>query len=213
MPGSLIFYIDASWANTWDCAPYVALREKGLEFSTVRAIVREGVFGPVRAQTLTGLEPALQHGDFWVGESLAIIEYLEDAFPPPAYPRLWPAEVQARAHARQLASWLRMELVELRRERGSHLLFYPHGALAPLTETAQRQAAKLCAIVERLAPSAEGAVLGEWCIADVDLAFAVMRLVRTGYDVPASAREYAEAVWRRPTVREYVEHTRPPYTW
>jgi glutathione S-transferase len=208
----VILYIDAFWANAWDCGPYVALREKGIPFSTAIALVHQdaGVTPAIRWQAITGLAPALHHGDFWIAESLAIIEYLEDAFPPPAYPRLWPADLRARARARQLLSWTRMEHDELRGERGSSLLFYPRKNLPPLSHRAACQAAELIAVVERLQPSPSGTLFGEWCIADVDLSFALMRLIRTGHDVPAAVTAYAEAVWRRPSVREYVEHSRPP---
>ena len=209
--GSLILYIDAHWSNTWDCAPYVALREKGIPFSTVVAMVNNSLTPPVKYQAITGLEPALQHGDFWVAESLAIIEYLEDAFPAPEFPRLWPEDLRARARARQVMSWTRMELITLRNERTSTLLFYPRAEHPPLGPQAAAQAAKLIAMVERLEPSPEGTLFGEWCIADVDVAFAVMRLVKTGHDVPAAVRAYAEAVWLRPSVREYVDHSRPPH--
>ena len=207
----MILYIDAYWSNTWDCAPYVALREKGISFSTVLAMVNNTVTPPVRFQAITGLEPALQHGDFWVAESSAIIEYLEDAFPAPGFPRLFPGDLRARARARQLMSWTRMELTDLRRERSSTLLFYPRDEHPPLGADAATQAAKLCALITRLDPSPAGTLFGEWCIADVDAAFALMRLVKSGYRVPDPLRAYAEAVWQRPSVREYVEHPRPPH--
>ena len=116
---ALLLYVDAFWSNSWDCAPYVALREKGVEFSTSMALLREGagIVAPVRHQAITGLEPVLQHDDFWVAESMAIIEYVEEAFPPPAYPRLLPADLRLRARARQLMSWMRMELNDMRSER------------------------------------------------------------------------------------------------
>lgn len=210
---NLILYVDAFWANAWDCGPFVALREKGVAFSTAIGVLREGagVTPFIREQTLTGLAPALQHGDFWVSESLAIIEYVEDTFAPPRYPRLFPEATRTRARARQLMSWLRMEHEPLRKERGSAMLFYPKPSPPPLSPVAARIAAELIAVVERLAPSPEGALFGEWCIADVDVSFALMRLIRTGHDVPAPLRAYAEAVWRRPSVAEYVEHRRPPH--
>jgi glutathione S-transferase len=210
--GPLILYVDAFWANTWDCAPYVALREKQVPFTTAIGLMSEGtgVTPAVRFQAVTGLEPALQHGDFWVAESLAIIEYVEDAFPPPAWPRLWPADLRHRARARQLMSWLRMEFNQLREERDSTSLFYPRTDHRPLSALAARQATRLCDVVERLAPSPM--LFGDWCIADVDVAFALMRLIKTGHDVSPTLRDYATAVWSRPTVRDYIEHSRPPHS-
>ncbi len=208
---ALTLYIDGFWANCWDCGPYVALREKGLEFGTAIALLREGAIAPGARRAITGLAPALQHGSFWLAESSAIVEYVEDVFPPPAWPRLLPADAALRARARQLMSWTRSEMNELRNERGSALVFYPRTDLPPLTPAAARQAARLIEIVLRFEPSPSGALLGDWCIADVDVAFALMRLIRTSHDVPAAVRAYAEAVWLRPSVRDYVEHPRPPH--
>ena len=208
---SLILYLDAFWSNSWDIAPYVALREKGVGFSTAVALVREGagISPPIRQRAVTGLEPVLQHGEFWLAESLAIIEYVDEAFPAPAHPRLWPADLHLRARARQLMSWIRMEHEALRLERTSTYVFYPRKDLPPLGPKAARQAERLIGVVERFGPRGD-ALLGEWCIADVDVAFMLMRLIVTGHEVPAELRAYAEAVWRRPSVREYVEHARPP---
>jgi glutathione S-transferase len=211
MSGRLVLYLDAFWSNTWDTGPFVALREKGLEFSTAIALVRSGVTPAIRQHAFTSVEPALQHGDFWVAESMAIIEYVEDVFPPPAWPRLLPADLRERARARQVMSWLRTELNDLRRERTSTMLFYPRAA-PPLEAAAQRQANDLVSLVERLGPSPEGHLLpGGWCIADVEVAFALMRLIRNGDPVPAAVVAYAEAVWARPSLREYLQHPRPPH--
>lgn len=211
---SLVLYIDAFWANPWDCAPYVALREKGVPFSTAIALLREGagVTPAIRFQAYTGLEPALQHGDFWLAESLAIVEYIEDAFPPPDWPRLLPEDVRARARARQLMSWIRTELAPIREARPSIVLFYPpREPPTPLAPVAAKLAADLVAVVERLGPKPDGTLFGEWCIADVDVSFVLMRLVKSGYDLPPAVTAYAEAVWRRPSVREYIDHPRPPH--
>jgi glutathione S-transferase len=213
LAGSLTLYIDAFWANCWDCGPYVALREKGLPFSTAIALLREGagVTPGVRVQAITGLAPALQHGSFWLAESSAIIDYLEEVFPPPEWPRVLPTEPTRRARARQLMSWLRTELNELRAERDTRFLFYRRAEPPPLGPIAARQAARLIEVVERCGPANGDALLGEWCVADVDIAFTLMRLMRAGDPVPPAVRAYAEAVWARPSVREYVEHARPPH--
>src|SRR5262245_48418663 len=107
--GALTLYIDAYWCSPFDFSCYVALHEKGLDFSTSRAVIRSGSGFPLpyRERTLVARVPALAHGDFWLSESLAVVEYLEEAFPPPDYPALLPADVRARARARQIVSFLR----------------------------------------------------------------------------------------------------------
>ena len=39
----------------------------------------------------------------------------------------------------------------------------------------------------------------------------LQRLVKTGHDVPAKVRAYADAQWERPAVKEFCAHERPPF--
>src|SRR5262249_34986407 len=116
---AITLYIDGYFVNQWDASCFVALTEKQLPFATARALLRDGAGVPpaLRERTSVARVPAFQHGDTWLTESSAIIEYLEDTFAPPEHPRLLPAEPRRRARARQLMSWLRFELAELRDQR------------------------------------------------------------------------------------------------
>ncbi len=213
MAEAFCLYMEAFWRSPWDAAVHVALREKGVPFHTSISMIRSGVgaVDAMRAKTFTGTAPVLQHGSFWIAESLAIIEYLEEALPPPGWPRLLPAELQARARARQLMAWIRTSLDLLRTERPTEVIFYP-GATPPppLSVEAARQAARVVRIAEQLGAGPSGALFGEFAIVDVDLAFTLQRLVAAGEPVPAPLVSYTAAVWARPSVREFVEHQRPP---
>jgi glutathione S-transferase len=212
---ALALYMEAFWRNPWDCTVHVALREKGLEFHTSIAMMSRnvGAIDALRARTFTGTAPVLQHGTFWIAESLAIVEYLEDAFPPPHWPRLFPADLRDRARARQLLSWIRTSTDALRRERSSELMFYPPGKpLPPLSAEAQRDADRLLRVAELAGAGPSGCLFGgSFGIVDVDMAFTLMRLVSSGAPVPEPIVAYAAAVWARPSVREFVEHPRPPH--
>lgn len=215
MAEALALYMEAFWRNPWDCTVYVGLREKGLEFHTSIGMIRRnvGALDALRARTFTGSAPVLQHGTFWIAESLAIVEYLEDAFPPPRWPRLFPEDVRDRARARQLLSWLRTSTDALRRERSSEAMFYPpRTPLPPLSPEAQQVADRLLRVAEQAGAGPSGALFGgSFGIVDVDLAFTLMRLVSSGIAVPEPVAAYAAAVWARPSVREFVEHPRPPH--
>jgi glutathione S-transferase len=212
---ALALYMEAFWRNPWDCTVYVGLREKGLQFHTSIAMMSRnvGAFDALRARTFTGSAPVLQHGTFWIAESLAIVEYLEDAFPPPHWPRLFPADLRERARARQLLSWIRTSTDALRRERTSELMFYPSKTpLAPLSAAAQRTADQLLRVCEQVGAGPSGCLFGDsFGVVDVDLAFTLMRLISSGAAVPEPVAAYAAAVWARPSVREFVEHPRPPH--
>ncbi len=207
----LTLYRDAFWESPYDCSCYVALREKRLDFTTALGLVREGL-GPaqaVRANSVIGRIPSLQHGEFWLSESMAIVEYLEDVFPPPAYPPLLPPDPRDRARARQVMLWIRSALAGLRRARPSYMIFYPSSP-SPLDAEAQRDADELLAVAARLLARGPRP-FGAWSIAEVDLAFVLMRLLRTGHPLPDPLRAFAEETFRRPSVLEFVEHPRPPH--
>ncbi len=210
----LVLYIEAFWTSPWDLACYVALREKGLPFGVSTGFLSQGigVLGELRAHTMAARVPALQHGDFWLSESLAIVEYLEDVFPAPAWPRLLPADPAQRARARQLSILTRVEVHELRDERPARMIFYPQTArnLAPLGPAAARQADEVLDATSRLLETGGPFLFGDFAIVDADVAFVLNRLIKTGHAVPEAVRTYAERVWTRPSVREFVGHTRPP---
>ncbi len=155
----LTLYVDGYFTNAWDASCFVALTEKQLEFSMARAMLGDAQGAPARlaAQAAIARIPALQHGDLWLTESLAIVEYLDDAFPD--RPRMLPAEPRPRARARQVMMWLRSDMFALRDERPWQDAVYP-AARGPLSPVAERQATELVAVVSWLA---ERGALDEWC--------------------------------------------------
>jgi glutathione S-transferase len=209
LSSQLTLYVEGYFTNVWDACCHVALHEKQLEFEVARALLRDGQGVPagLRAEAAIGRIPALQHGDFWVTESIAIVEYLEDVFPAPGHSRLFPADPRARARARQIMAWLRSDMWQLRTERPWQTMVYPT-SLPELGPAATRQAGELVELVEWLA---HNGALAEWSIAQVDLAFALMRLTSGGYTLPSAARGLLDAHLARPSVRAYLDMQRPPH--
>jgi glutathione S-transferase len=206
-----ILYVDAFCISPYAFSTFVALREKGIPFEMrVVALQDKAQQRPdYRERSLTARVPAFEHEGFGLSESSAIDEYLEETFPPPRYPALYPATAQERARARQIQAWLRSDLGALREERPTTTMFYAR-AERPLSAAAQAAAEKLIRVSERLlAPAAEH-LLGAWSIADSDLAFMLHRLLLNGDAVPERVRRYAEGQWQRPSVRAWVERERAP---
>jgi len=206
----LTLFGEAHWESPYVFSCYVALREKGLDFD-LRLLSLDA--GEHRAadylgRSLTGRVPALQHGDFWLSESSAIEEYLEESFPPPRFPRLYPEPPRDRARARQLQAWLRSDLLPLREERPTRTVFR-RAAVKPLGPAAQAAAGRLLRAAESLVPEGAAALFGAFTIADADLALMLQRLLANGDPVPARLRAYVAAIWQRPSVREFVDHSRP----
>lgn len=205
MTYQLTLYVEGYFTNVWDGTCVVALTEKQLAFTTARALLRDGQGVPpaLRDHAAIGRIPALQHGEVWLTESIAIVEYLEEIFPGP---RLLPADPVRRARARQVMAWLRSDLLELRAERPWQLSVYPT-PLGPLSPAAARQAAELVGLVEWLGAHGD---LAEWNIAHADLAFALMRLANSGHTLSPVVRQHLDRNLARPSVRAYLDHPRPP---
>ena len=207
---------NATWTSPYVLSCFVALREKGLAFEVNDVALHTGAHfdGAFAAQSLTSRVPVLVDGDLTLSESSAIVEYLEDRYLPPQHPRVLPADLRARARARQVMAWVRSDLMAIREERSAEYVFYPHDklrAFAPLSAAGLRATAKLLGVAERLVPADAGPLFGAWCIADTDLAMMLQRLVKTGHDVPKRLRDYAERQWERPAVMEYSAHARPEF--
>jgi glutathione S-transferase len=107
---------------------------------------------------------------------------------------------------------VRSDVGALRDERSSEYVFFPPTALAlppPLSDAGTRAAEKVVRIATTLIPARGGPLFSAWCIADTDLAMMLWRLSRTGYPLPDKVRNFADAEWERPSVREFVGKPRP----
>jgi glutathione S-transferase len=97
----------------------------------------------------------------------------------------------------------------LRLERSTEVVFYGSKA-APLSAVARAAAEKLFSAATALLPGDGGNLCGQWCIADVDLALMLNRLVLHGDPVPERLAAYASSQWLRPTVQKWRHRRRPP---
>jgi len=204
----LVLHGETNFESPYVFSCYVALREKGLPFELRTMSLQAGEHrrGDYASRSLTGRVPSLQHGDFWLAESSAIDEYLEEAFPPPRHPRLYPEDARQRARARQIQAWVRSDLMPIREERPTSSVF-SKAPVKPLSEAARAAAGRLLAAADALVP-ADGHLFGAFGIADADLAMMLMRLVANGDAVPAQVKAYAERVWARPSIRDWLARKR-----
>lgn len=205
---TLLLHVEPHWVSPYVFAVFVTLREKGLEFDAAALDYRQGETSTAEYlnKTITGRVPTLVHDDLGLGESTAIIEYLEETFPER---RVLPESVRDRARCRQLMSWLRSdETLALRAERSTHTIFYDRNT-TPLTDAAVVSARKLVEVAGRVIRAGQPHLFGEWSIVDSELAFALHRLLVNGDPVPSGIQSWAKDQWERPTVRAFVDMVRP----
>ncbi|SFX98776.1 Glutathione S-transferase [Pseudomonas sp. NFPP02] len=205
--GPLHLYVDSLFTSPYAMSVFVALREKGLAFETLTLDLDAGQnqAADYVQRSLTQRVPTLVDGDFALSESSAITEYLDQAYPKT---RVYPADVQQRARARQVQAWLRSDLLPIRQERSTLVVFCGQKR-PPLSAEAQAAATKLITAAQALLADNREYLCGQWSIADVDLAVMLNRLILNGDAMPAQLVAYAQRQWQRPSVREWVELRRP----
>ncbi|MGY1954008.1 glutathione transferase [Pseudomonas pergaminensis] len=200
-------YVDHLYTSPYAMSVFVALREKGLAFDTITLDLdaAQQHAADFAQLSLTQRVPTLVEGDFALSESSAITEYLEQAYPETP---LYPADPKQRARARQVQAWLRSDLLAIRQERSTMVVFYGQ-RMPPLSPVAEAAAAKLIKAAQALLAGNPAYLFGEWSIADVDLAVMLNRLILNGDSVPAELVEYARRQWLRPSVQAWVNQQRP----
>ena len=204
----LRLYVDSQFSSPYAMSTFVVLREKGIEFEMIPLDLdaSENQSEVYASLSQTQRVPTLVHGDFALSESSAITEYLEDVFPQaPVYPR----DLMQHAKARQVQAWVRSDLLPIRQERSTLVVFYGLKS-NPLSPAAESAARKLFGAAQTLLADSPEYLFGQWSIADVDLALMLNRLIFNGDSVPPALVEYAQRQWQRPTVQEWVKLQRPP---
>jgi glutathione S-transferase len=209
LEAEFLLYVDSKYVSPYAMSAYVTLHEKGLPFDVLGIDLAAGENqAPVFTQTsLTNRIPTLVHDDFSLSESSAISEYLEDLYPPPGYAAVYPADIRARARARQIQAWLRSDLMPIRTERTTRVIYF-NRTDQPLSESGRAAADKLFRVANALLPEGAQHVFGAWSIVDVDLAIMINRLAMNGDEVPQRLAAYAAAQWQRPSVQRWVKHVR-----
>jgi glutathione S-transferase len=202
----LTLFADSTWQSPWAFHAMVALEELrvGYKLDPLPMPLSEGKRAELRSHALLGKVPCLVDGELWLTESSAISEYLADKFPPPAHPRILPADLGERARARQVMSWLRTGLFALREDRPTSSVFQ-RPVTKPLSEKARVDAAELIGVANQLITPGKESLFSEWSVADADLALALMRLVANSEpSVPQRVVDYALAQWGRASIRKFL---------
>lgn len=199
-------FVDSDYLSPYAMSVFVALREKNVPFELEPVNLARGEHRAARyaMHSHTLRVPTISDGAFNLSESSAICEYIDEVHPGTA---LFPTSPQLKAKAREVQAWLRSDLMPIRAERSTEVVFLRR-APPQLSEQAKTAAAKLFSAVEAMLPNGQQTLFGAWSIADTDLALMLNRLVLAGDSVPDRLAAYAHAQWQRPSVQEWVSMPR-----
>lgn len=161
----MLLYVDSQYTSPYAMSVFVGLREKRIPFELRTVDLDRGAnrSDEYATQSLTERVPTFVDGEFALSESSAITEYLDEVYPGTA---LYPSDPKAKARARQVQAWLRSDLMPIRQERSTIVVFY-QPSQQPLSPTAEVAARKLFRAAETLLAHNGEHLFGSWSIADV----------------------------------------------
>ncbi len=193
MAAERTLYIGEKNVSSWSMRGWLALRHKELPFEEKTIVLRDDRERRERKRVSpTGKVPVLHDGGIVIPDSLAIVEYLEEAYPPPRHPAMWPADKAARAHARWLAAAMHSGFAALRAGMSFNLCFLKEDLRASKDALAEAQEMLGLWEIALSKKRASGPFLfGEWCAADILFAPAAVRL--TSFRVPTEGAPHTEA--------------------
>jgi len=191
--------------STWSMRPWLALRHTGTAFrETLIELRQAGVSAAeIGKHSPSRLVPVLKDGDLVIWDSLAICEYLAEAFPEAG---LWPRDSALRALGRAAAAEMHSGFSSLRGECPMELETRKVVDISPATQADVRK------IVERwnqlLKRSGGPFLVGEWSIADafytpVATRFRTYGIKLSDYGDTGSAGVYCERLLETPGFLEW----------
>lgn len=201
MPSFQLF-IGNKNVSSWSLRPWIAMRHHGLAFEEhlVRLRTPE-TRAALDAVSPSGQVPVLTHDGRKVWESLAILEYLNELFPEW---QLWPADLDARTHARTVATEMHAGFREVRYQWPMNLRRVP--ALRPLEGEGVHQRARIERVwMECRERYGKGGpfLFGSFGAADAMYAPVVTRFHSYGGPLSGAVKDYVEAMLALPAMRDW----------
>lgn len=189
--------------SSWSLRPWLLMKQLGVSFDEVLIPLD---LPDTKAQVLkhspAGKVPVLIDGDVTVWETLAIMEYVGDAFGA----RVWPEDRKARAMARAVACEMHAGFQALRSACPMNL--GKKYARRDRGEAVDRDVARFAEIVRRARErfGADGPFLfGTFSAADAMYAPLATRLDTYSIPLDGSTQTYVDAVLNLPAFREWRE--------
>jgi glutathione S-transferase len=205
--------------SSWSLRPWLALTHFDVSFDEiVIPLYQDDTSSEIRKHSPAGKVPVLHHGSIAVWESMAIMDYLADAF----YDRRWwPADPHAKAHARTIAAEMHASFGPLRNAMAMNL-----SKIYPARKWADDVNSDVIRVQEvwRDARSRFGAdgdfMFGDFTIADAMYAPVVARFKTYAIELDATCAAYAAAILSLPAMQKWtaeaaeepwvIDHYAPP---
>ncbi|VVD75004.1 glutathione S-transferase family protein [Pandoraea anhela] len=187
--------------SSWSMRPWVLLKHFGIAFDEKNVwLAQPDSREQILRYSPTGKVPCLIDNGITVWDSLAICEYLADAYP---HLPLWPKALDARAHARSICAEMHSGFTALRTNMWMNVSAHWPGASA--TPEVLADIRRIEAIWEDCLARYDGPFLfGDFSIADAFYAPVVMRFATFEPTLSARAQAYADGIRNVAAVQAWV---------
>jgi glutathione S-transferase len=188
--------------SSWSFRPWIAMKVAAIPFEERVISLSDPDFKrAIASVSKNGRVPAIDDDGVHVWESLAVLEYLAEKFP---HAKLWPADVQARAHARAIAAEMHAGFGALRSE--CPMNFWRPVKRRDLSAAARADATHIDAMWSECLVRYGGPFLfGAFGAADAMYAPVVSRFYTYAVEVGERSRAYMEAIMALPAWAEWKE--------
>ncbi|MEQ9109232.1 MAG: glutathione S-transferase family protein [Rhodospirillaceae bacterium] len=189
--------------SSWSLRPWLAMTHFGLTFEEiVIPLHQDTTSADIRKHSPAGKVPVLHQGSITVWESLAILEYLADAFYDKPW---WPSDPHAKAHARTLAAEMHAGFGALRKAMPMNLgKSYDARAWAEdVAKDVQRVQDIWRDARDRFGQGGDF-LFGDFTIADAMYAPVVSRFKTYAVDMDDTSRAYSAALFNLPAMQKWI---------
>lgn len=189
--------------SSWSLRAWLALVTADVSFETLQIKLEQSETRKhILEYSPSGKVPALLQGDIVINDSLAICEYIADAYPAA---NLWPQNSRIKALARAAAAEMHSGFTNLRTQMsfGLNTGDIPES----LTVETQEEIQRIFAIWNQLRAlsGSKQFLCGDFGIVDAMFVPVVFRFRRYGITVPAQLEAYVENILAYPPVQKWLK--------
>ena len=188
--------------SSWSMRPWFAMKVQGLTFKeTVLPLFTPETAAEVKKYSGAGKVPVLLHGGITIWDSLAILEYLAEAFFDKQW---WPTDPHARAVARAVSAEMHSGFQPLRQSMGMNTRkSYPGKGMTPEVQENIDRIQSMWADCRKKFGQGGPFLFGAFSNADAMYAPVVTRFKTYGVKLDPVSQAYCDAMQALPAMKQW----------
>lgn len=190
--------------SSWSLRPWILMRAKDIPFNEEKIyLYREDSQQQIKRYSPAGKVPYFENSEVKAWDSLAICEYLAEAYPEKY---LWPEDLQARTLARSISAEMHSGFQLIRDQLPMNCR--KDMVFSNISDQLQAEIKRINSIWQdcRLNYQDHGDFLfGEFSIADAMYAPVVLRFNSYGIEVGSTAKQYMQIILALPSLQEWIK--------